>query len=71
MLPDIGESPQHIAFRLFELILVEEGKKTPKTIINADWILRTYAKCLRTVRKPEERAKPSVKRSEDTSEKTP
>jgi hypothetical protein len=51
-LPNVGDSAEHIAFRLFEMIVEKDGPKPPLTM-NATWILTTYARCLRTVRNPE------------------
>lgn len=56
---NVGDSAEHIAFRLFELILEKDAPKPPVTL-NAAWILSTYARCLRTVRNPELPAKPAV-----------
>jgi hypothetical protein len=52
----IGEnSPQHIAYQLFQHIVAVEGKSLasgrPGTA-NRKWILDTYAECLRTVYDP-------------------
>jgi hypothetical protein len=53
---DVGESAEHIAFRLFELIYDREkgSYAEPKTPGPADrkYILETYAQCLATVRNP-------------------
>jgi hypothetical protein len=53
--PNLGESPEHIAFRLFELILSEEVSKPkkPAVALTEQWILETYARCLTVVKKPE------------------
>lgn len=55
---ELGESAEHVAFRLFELIYDKEKgayaeQKTPGPI-DRKWILETYALCLVTVRKPEQ-----------------
>jgi hypothetical protein len=58
IMPDhVGDSAEHIAFRLFEMILEKDPPKAPLTL-NATWILTTYARCLRTVRNPELPGKP-------------
>jgi len=53
--PNLGESPEHIAFRLFELILSEEVSKSKKNAngLTEQWMLETYARCLMVVKKPE------------------
>jgi hypothetical protein len=57
----IGEnSPEEVALKLLRMVAAMEGKQlvnTPTTKVNTDrkWILDTYAECLRTVRKPENR----------------
>jgi hypothetical protein len=50
--PNVGESPEHIAFRLFELV-ISEGLKKKGADLSEKGILETYARCLLTVRKPE------------------
>jgi hypothetical protein len=52
----VGNSPEHIAFRLFELIYDrEKGMLAPeRSSVDRKWILETYAQCLRTVRNPEQ-----------------
>ena len=51
----IGEnSPEQIAFKLLQLVGLAEKKSlnTPGTSADRDWILKTYAQCLRTVQAP-------------------
>jgi hypothetical protein len=52
---NVGESQEHIAFRLFELIISEEGPKLKKSGggLTEQWMLETYARCLMVVKKPE------------------
>ena len=52
---DVGDSAEHVAFRLFEMIMAKDPPKAPLTL-NATWILTTYARCLRTVKNPESAA---------------
>jgi hypothetical protein len=54
----IGEnSPEHVAFKLFkEVAAVELYGNQPKAPTR-QWILDTYAECLRTVRDPFGRSK--------------
>ena len=47
-----GDSAEHIAFRLFEMIVEKDPPKPPLSM-NATWILSTYQRCLRAVRNPE------------------
>jgi len=49
---NLGDSPEHIAYRLFEMIVAKDPPKPPITV-NATWILSTYARCLRVVRNPD------------------
>lgn len=49
---DLGETPEHISYRLLEMIIANDPPKPP-LIMNATWILTTYARCLRTVKNPE------------------
>jgi hypothetical protein len=51
LIPGVGDSPEHIAFRLFEVILQQEAGKT-SIPIDRRWILNTYAECLVAVRNP-------------------
>jgi hypothetical protein len=55
----VGDSSEHIAFRLLEMIIAKDPPKPPLSM-NATWILTTYARCLRTVRNPELPAKPEA-----------
>jgi hypothetical protein len=54
----MGEnSPEHVAFRLMTLIGNCEGKNFNRNastgnLADRDWVLRTYAKCLYTVKNP-------------------
>jgi hypothetical protein len=53
---DVGESAEHIAFRLFELIYAQEkgayAEKKTEGPLDRKWILDTYAQCLATVKDP-------------------
>jgi hypothetical protein len=60
-LSNVGDSAEHVAFRLLEIIIAKDAPKAPVTM-NATWILTTYARCLRTVRNPEVPAKPPPNR---------
>lgn len=51
-LPSVGDSAEHIAFRLFEMIVEKDPPKPPLSM-NATWILSTYQRCLRAVRNPD------------------
>jgi hypothetical protein len=55
-LPNVGDSAEHIAFRLLETIL----EKDPPTPPSTSWILSTYARCLRMVRNPEVPPRPQA-----------
>jgi hypothetical protein len=51
----IGEnSPEQVAYKLFNHIANAEKKVLvgPNPSANREWILRTYAQCLRTVNSP-------------------
>jgi hypothetical protein len=50
--PHVGESQEHIAFRLFELIMGAEKLKKGGEL-DRKWVLETYAQCLATVKHPE------------------
>jgi len=51
-LPALGESAEHVAYRLLEIIIANDPPKPPLNM-NATWVLTTYARCLRTVKHPE------------------
>jgi hypothetical protein len=53
----VGDSSEHIAFRLLEMIIAKDPPKPPLSM-NATWVLTTYARCLRTVRSPDVQPKP-------------
>jgi hypothetical protein len=60
-LPHVGDSSEHIAFRLLEMVIAKDPPKPPLSM-NATWILTTYQRCLRAVRHPELLAKPEAPR---------
>jgi len=48
----IGEnSAEEVAFKLYHVVRVAEGPQR----IDRKWILDTYAECLRTVQRPQDR----------------
>ena len=51
-IPNLGETAEHIAYRLLEMIVANDPPKAPLSM-NATWILTTYARCLRSVKNPE------------------
>ncbi|HEY5065372.1 MAG TPA: hypothetical protein VIJ04_11210 [Xanthobacteraceae bacterium] len=58
----IGEnSPEHVAYRLMHDIATVEDKllatseRNPQKVATRQWILDTYAECLRVVRLPNQR----------------
>jgi hypothetical protein len=54
----IGDnSPEHVAYRLFEEVVKLEATKMPADKLNRKWILDMYAECLTTVRSPSSRLK--------------
>jgi hypothetical protein len=55
----VGDSSEHIAFRLLEIVIAKDPPKPPLSM-NATWILTTYQRCLRAVRHPESPAKPET-----------
>jgi hypothetical protein len=46
---EIGDSAEHIAFRLLEIIMTTE-KKSIASGIERQWLLDAYGECLATVR---------------------
>ena len=46
---EIGESPEHMAFRLLEIIMAAE-KKSAATGLDRQWLLDAYGECLATVK---------------------
>lgn len=56
----IGEnSPEHVAYALFERVAQIEGKVLVKDGgADRKWVLDTYAECLRAVRNPASRLPP-------------
>ena len=46
---EIGESPEHIAFRLLEIVMAAE-RKSIATGIDREWLLDAYGECLATVK---------------------
>jgi hypothetical protein len=54
----IGEnSPEGVAFKLYQEILSVEGRTLGPNILNRKWILDAYAECLRTIKAPYDRLK--------------
>jgi len=51
-LPHVGDTAEHVAYRLLEMIIAKDPPKAPQSM-NATWILSTYQRCLRAVRNPE------------------
>ena len=49
---NVGESPEHIAFRLFEVILNEEKARMKLNEMTRAWVLDTYSDCLKVVKNP-------------------
>jgi hypothetical protein len=51
----MAESPEAVALALLEMVAVAENKDLRSTsrsnVPSKDWLLTTYAECLRTVRK--------------------
>ena len=47
-----GDSPEAVAFALYQEIRRIQLSKDEGAAIDSDWILDTYALCLRTVRGP-------------------
>jgi hypothetical protein len=54
----IGDnSPEYVAYRLFEEVVKHEVPKMSADKLNRKWILDAYAECLMTVRLPANRLK--------------
>jgi hypothetical protein len=61
---NVGESPEHIAFRLLELIMSVEGASRAAGSLDRKWILDTYGECLTRVRRPVSSTKVSPEAAE-------
>ncbi len=62
----IGESHEHVAFRLLEIVMATE-KKSVATGLDRQWLLDAYGECLATVKgiahKPDMKISPDAVRN--------